>query len=101
MTNINIYRCVKSDIDIRFPSINITFHTPINLNIGIVTLLLLKLSVANVKKGVYVIPNNLDYTKTAMFANQFYLYTCVYIYLFIFSILVIHFLQFYKDSSYI
>ena len=30
-----IYRCVQGDIDLRFASINITLHTPINLHIGL------------------------------------------------------------------
>ena len=29
------YRCVKGDIDRRFAEVNITFHTPINLEIGL------------------------------------------------------------------
>ena len=32
--NIKIYRCVKGDID-RCKAVNITFHTPINLDIGL------------------------------------------------------------------
>ena len=34
-TNIKIYWCVKADVDLRFASVNITFHTPINLDIGL------------------------------------------------------------------
>ena len=34
-SNIKIYWCVKADIDLRFASVNITFHTPINLDIGL------------------------------------------------------------------
>ena len=32
--NIEIYRCVKDDIDRREAEVNTTFHTPINLDTG-------------------------------------------------------------------
>ena len=32
--NIEIYRCVKVDIDRHEAEVNISFHTPINLDIG-------------------------------------------------------------------
>ena len=33
-TNIKIYWCVKGDVDLREVEVNISFHTPINLDIG-------------------------------------------------------------------
>ena len=35
--NTKIYRCVKGDIDRRETEVNIIFHTPINLDIGLFT----------------------------------------------------------------
>ena len=34
-TIMKIYRCVKGDIDRREAEVNITFHTPIHLDIGL------------------------------------------------------------------
>ena len=78
--NIEIYRCVKGDIDRREAEVNITFHTPINLDIGLFKHQLLfnyfsMSSVWLILSKCHVFLSN--------FANQFiYLSMCLFVYLF-------------------
>ena len=80
--NIEIYLCVKGDIDRRQADVNITLHTPINLDIGFFKhqILFYYFSVSSVW---------LIFSKCHVFlskiANQFIcLFVCLFVYLVIY-----------------
>ena len=92
--NIEINRRVKGDIDRREAEVNITFHTPINLDIGLFKLQLLfnYLSVSS----IWLILSKC-HVFLSKIANQFIYFIYLFFlinYLFIHLVLVKHFYRF-------